>query len=109
MKHQRLFKSAINRWPAIIELNQAQHRDIISTIKFFDIFIGIVAEKPGDVKDLKSSSANLSNLSGMFGQLAFGASGANISNILKNSAKLSTENSSNTNASADTPASDANA
>jgi hypothetical protein len=90
----------------IIELHQAQHRDIISTIKFFEIFIGIVAEKPGDVKDLKSSSANLSECSE---KLGFGASGANISNILKNSATLSTENSSNTNASADMPASDANA
>ncbi len=92
----------------VIELNQAQHRDIVSTIKFFEIFVNIVAEKP--VQDLKSSSTiSLSNLSGMFGQLAFGTSAPlNLSGRLNKSSAASPdpENPTNMSVSVDMPASD---
>jgi len=69
----------------VIELNQAEHRDTISTTRFFEILIGIVGEKP-----LKNIDGSMSILSGALGQLAFGTDSMPSINDANNSNTAST-------------------
>lgn len=54
----------------VIELNQAEHRDTISTTRFFEILIGIVGERPLKNQDLNVSMASVSDA---LGQMVFGS------------------------------------
>jgi hypothetical protein len=75
----------------VIELNQAEHRDTISTTRFFEILISIVGERP-----LKNLNVSMASVSDALGKLAFG-SNPNPDAILMNNEPNNTNIINNTN------------